>query len=531
MTSDFHFKYTDRDYLSLRDQLIQYLRSRLPNWVPGDPNDGQYPDPNDFATALVEANAYLGDLFSYYLDRAAQEASPISAQSPSNVLAWGELFGYTPALARSARVDLTFTASGTDAIVIPDGLRVKNTKNFRFEVKLPPEDNGARIIAPSTSQVLPAYEGVTVYEDGVPGVELGQSNGLPGQQFRLPDTRIDARFLSIAVYAFINGTETATDWHNGQRLLDYGPDHNVFSIKTRASGQLDALFGDGISGKIPPVGYTLHAYYRTTSGAMANDPLNVPVGSVTIIDSSWDRIDLAELAGLEVTNTAVPYGGSDADTLETVKRKTVFAAGFQRRAVTAGDYAASARMHGGVLDASCTARVWSRPTVWIHPRSESAYNHPATRDELVKEVREMMRAHMLVGTSPQVYLGSPTPLNLEVEAYVTRTVKHSFIKEQIRKMIIERYAFDKLVFDEGISAQDILDLLTSKIPSSTLRFILPTLSPVFIDQPREEDIVAPTTPGDPGDFLAQRYLPMPGQLLYIGDDNIEITVHGGVKDI
>lgn len=521
------FKYTDRDYLSLRDQMVEFLKQRIPGWIPGDEAD-----PSDFATAFIENSAYMGDLLSYYVDRAAQEASPLTANSPSNVLAWANLFGATPGMAQSAIVELSLTTESSAPITVPHRTVVRSSTGYQFEIMLDPDSTGVvpdSILVTSAAPVtVRAWEGVSITENGLRGRDVGASNGLAGQQFALPETFVDRRGLWADVYQETAGDPLYTGpWEFTYRLLDHAPDDRVFSIRTAPDGKVSVVFGDGVSGAIPPSGYRIRVYYRVTSGAVANSSSAVPSGSVTMIDTAWDQQSNPELVNLLLTNPLPPAGGLDPDSLATVRERTIQVARSQRRAVTAEDYESAARIHGEVLTASCSAKVWSRPTIFVLPTSPLVLETPDLKTAFVASVQELMEAVCMTGVSPDVFTGLPTPLNLTVTAYLRKGVRQSIVQSVITKTVLAEYVYENLDFDKIVSSSDILVMLQNSIPAGLLNYLRCELSPVYADQPVvEED-------GDaaPVEYEDLRYSPRPGECLYVDEANLTVVLRGGIKDI
>lgn len=81
--------YTNRDFYSLRQDLIARVKSRIPSWYGSDPSD--------FGLALVEAFAYLGDVTGYYIDRVANEGTLATASQRASIINLAQIYGYTPA--------------------------------------------------------------------------------------------------------------------------------------------------------------------------------------------------------------------------------------------------------------------------------------------------------------------------------------------------------------------------------------------------------------------------------------------------
>ena len=58
--------YTSRDYSAILSDMTSLIPNFTSNWTNRDPAD--------FGMVLLELFAYMGDLLSYYIDRAANEA-------------------------------------------------------------------------------------------------------------------------------------------------------------------------------------------------------------------------------------------------------------------------------------------------------------------------------------------------------------------------------------------------------------------------------------------------------------------------
>jgi hypothetical protein len=105
--------YTSKDYYSIREELIQRIQDRIPEWKASDPAD--------FGVALVEAFSYVSDILSYYIDRNANEAFITTATQRDSVLNIARNYGYIPSGYRQALVELTFTNTSASEITLPEG--------------------------------------------------------------------------------------------------------------------------------------------------------------------------------------------------------------------------------------------------------------------------------------------------------------------------------------------------------------------------------------------------------------------------
>jgi hypothetical protein len=89
------FDYTSRDYLSIRQDLINRASITIPEW------DGA--DASEFANVFVDLWAYMGDVLHFYIDRAAAETFLSTATQRESVLAIANLMDYKPASPRASR--------------------------------------------------------------------------------------------------------------------------------------------------------------------------------------------------------------------------------------------------------------------------------------------------------------------------------------------------------------------------------------------------------------------------------------------
>ena len=101
MTIQRNIKYVNRDFNSLRDQLIQYTKTYFPTTY------------NDFTPAspgmlFMEMAAYVGDVMSFYLDNQIQETFMQYARQTQNLYELAYLLGYKPKVTGAATAILDF---------------------------------------------------------------------------------------------------------------------------------------------------------------------------------------------------------------------------------------------------------------------------------------------------------------------------------------------------------------------------------------------------------------------------------------
>jgi len=95
--------YLNKDFNELKNSLIDYAKSYFPN---------SYRDFNETSPGmmLLEMNAYVGDVLSFYIDRQYQEMMLPLAEERKNIITVAKMFGYKVKPIIPSYVDLTFTS-------------------------------------------------------------------------------------------------------------------------------------------------------------------------------------------------------------------------------------------------------------------------------------------------------------------------------------------------------------------------------------------------------------------------------------
>lgn len=342
--------YTSRDYLSLREDLIRVIRSRIPEWVADDPAD--------FGVALVEAFAYVGDVLNYYIDRAAAETFLGTASQRQSILNLASLLGYSPAGRLAARVDLLCVNNGPSLARIPGGATVTTVlreddvnKALRFEVGVNPDSaDGSWAVEPGGhSLLIPAAEGVTI-RDAV----IGQSTGLAGQSFIIRDAPLINRSLDIRVGS---SPETARPYTYVQNLYEATPTDDRFTYRTDDVGVTTVSFGDGISGTIPQLSQNIYATYRIGGGVIGNI---APGQSFSPVGFTFTGT---------ITNPAKALGGAQEESTEQIREAAFTAFRTRNSAVTKQDFQDLAQADNRIAKAKSRGNSLGNITVYVAPIS------------------------------------------------------------------------------------------------------------------------------------------------------------------
>jgi hypothetical protein len=95
--------YLNKDFNAIKSSLMQYAKSYFPD---------TYRDFNETSPGmmLLEMNAYVGDVLSFYIDKQYQEMLLPLAEERRNIITMAKMFGYKVKPIVPSYVDLTFTS-------------------------------------------------------------------------------------------------------------------------------------------------------------------------------------------------------------------------------------------------------------------------------------------------------------------------------------------------------------------------------------------------------------------------------------
>jgi hypothetical protein len=109
--------YLSRDFAGLRESMLTYAQQVYPEWQPSSEGD--------FGMMMLELFAYMGDIVSYYTDRAQFENYLPTATQRDSILNLAFMLGYLPNSGSPAAgfIPLT-TDKGTAEKTVPEWRRL-----------------------------------------------------------------------------------------------------------------------------------------------------------------------------------------------------------------------------------------------------------------------------------------------------------------------------------------------------------------------------------------------------------------------
>jgi hypothetical protein len=317
--------YTSRDFSSVKSDLVRRARVSVPEWTSGGTSD--------FTMTLIDLWAYVADIQNYYLDRAYSESFIDTATQSSSVHALARMLGYTPNPAVSATtIVYLYNATGA-AVTIPKGTTFYAPSTATADVVYFTSTAEVSVAATTSSgngQAVAVIEGRSVTE-----TLTTNYFGDPSGTFTLSESGVIPSSLELTV-----GTTTYT---HTTRLTEAGAASPAFTSITNSVGDTVIVLGNGINGLVPPGGSTLKVTYRVGGGSKGN----VAANAITEMSSP--------LTGITINISNVAVGGTNPETLASIKANAPTVKRTQDRAVTLLDYESLISTFPGVVKSFTTS--------------------------------------------------------------------------------------------------------------------------------------------------------------------------------
>lgn len=461
--------YTNRDFYSLREELIARVKERVPEWYGTDSSD--------FGVALVEAFAYMGDVISYYTDRVAHESNILTASQRSSIINLAKTYGYNPAGYQAATCSLSFSNSSGSAVILPAKTQVYGrvvdgdvVRQIIFtstsEVTVPA--NGSASVAASHGYYVSSKSGNEASGvSDIAGELIGTGDGLPNQTYVLSENSV----VDGSVRVFVQNGDAFGEWQYVLHLSDYGPSDAVFTTTTDADNYVSVVFGDGVSGAIPPVYATIKSDYVVGGGVVGNVPANTLTSLYAIPGKTLEEVAIIDTA-INVTNSVPATGGVNPDDLDTIKALASQSFAASQRAVTLADYTSLALQLPLVGKAFSVADVSSSVTLYVSPKRVSTATDPYplyTDDNLTltaewndgngnglqPSVEAGLADRTQIGVSLTVLPPTYVPVTISIMYNKFPQYTSAQVEAQIKALLIQYYDYSQVSFGQTIYPEDI----------------------------------------------------------------------------
>jgi predicted phage baseplate assembly protein len=331
------------------------------------------------------------------------------------------------------------TNSGSASVSIPANTKLSGTYNDTLYDFFTATTN--TIDAGATSGIA-VTEGVKVEKQLV----TSGSNGQIGQRYTLSGTNITPS--SVRVFVLEDGV-TEVEWTKATNVNTLPANTAGFSVYVSTDEEVEIVFGNRLSGRIPPVGATIKATYTTCSGAAGN----VPANTVKSFANAYSTT-------LSVGNSSSFTAGSDSESVASIKRSLKAVVRTQERAVTLQDFVDYANLVNGVYRASAsysasagTVTVYPFPFISAYPSyTQNSASVPAS---VVTEIQTTLAGVALLGVTVAVASSiTVNKVNITATIYVKPTHVATSVLANVTNALDGLFELDVLDFGKEVRIGD-----------------------------------------------------------------------------
>jgi len=314
------FNVTNLDYDQIKQNMIEYFSS-----LGGTYNDWNFQGSglNQLMSILAYNTHYNAMMAQFSLN----EVFLNSAQLRGNVVSAAKTLGYVPRSLRASTATINITVTGDGSapayLDLPRGTRfsaVANSEKYTFVVLDTQE------AALQSGQYI--FNNVTITQGILKRMLYIVDPTVTRQMFVIPDENVDMSTVRVRIKAN-SQSDSYTIFTPFTTLSGIGATSQIYFVQQNSQNLYEIYFGDGVIGLAPEANNVVEIEYMYTDGTIANG-----ANAFTSIDS---------IGGYSTISTAVvtaSFGGSAAESIESIRFNAPLSYITQNRAVTADDYRA-----------------------------------------------------------------------------------------------------------------------------------------------------------------------------------------------
>lgn len=294
---------------------------------------------------ILDVLAYNTHYNGLIANFALNEAFLNTAQLRGSVLAIAESLGYTPRSKSAAAAVVNLSITNTDVgrpttATLPVNSRFNTTIDdvaytFYTTESYVATDNGSGLYEFQTSD---GSSDISIYEGTLKTKSfLVSSNDNP--IYIIPDDNMDTSTAIVRVYRN-RSSSTFDTYLPYSQAISVDATSTFYGLRESPNGYYELYFGDGsIIGKKPAAGEFIVVTYLSTNSTAGNGATTfTPQSSLTVGSGTYT---------VNVTTVSRSAGGSDKESIQSIKQNAPIQFSSQNRLVTADDYIALIKSNYG----------------------------------------------------------------------------------------------------------------------------------------------------------------------------------------
>ena len=311
--------------LNITELDFEEIKNNLRTYLAAQPEFTDYDFTGSALNTLLDVLAYNTHYNALLANFQANEMFLDSAIKRGSIISLAKSLGYTPRSVTSAKANVDITVTKNVTV----GSTLSLLKSMKFSTTT---NNVTYIFNVNTTKTVTETSGEFIFQD----IELIEGNRLSNTFTITADTvsgpliipieNVDVSTIEIYVQNSI-GDLTSYAYNKVDTVVDVTPTSKVFWVEEGVDGYYKILFGDDIIGKQLVAGNIVTVSYLASKGSAPNGAQNfIIVGTI------------AGETQVQVTTNTAAAGGTEKETVASIKFNAPKFNASRNRAVTAKDY-------------------------------------------------------------------------------------------------------------------------------------------------------------------------------------------------
>ena len=275
---------------------------------------------------LLDILAYNTHYNAFYLNMVANEMFIDSATTRSAMISLSKLLGYVPKSRTGAKANVNISITPDDA---PANITIaKNTRfgsaingiNYTFVT-----DQSYSTTANSDNATV-VVQNVSLIEGDPLTYNYTANTQDSSQRFTVPNRGVDHSTITVSIKENSSST-ILSPYNQASDLIELSSTSNVFFIEESTDFLTEIKFGDGVLGRKLITGNIVIINYNICSGGLGNGANNFAVATTA-----------GGYSAVNITTNSKAEGGSEEETINSIRFNAPRHYSTQNRAVTTDDY-------------------------------------------------------------------------------------------------------------------------------------------------------------------------------------------------
>ena len=380
-------RFANLDFDEIRTSIKDYLRTNS-NFTDFDFEGSNF-------SVLIDILAYNTYITAFNANMVVNESFLDSATVRENVVSLARNVGYVPRSRRCAKAVVSFDVNLGTPVTAPTQLILKSglvcvapTDNTSYIFSIPENI----ITTVNADSAIASFENVEIYQGNLITQQFANVSAL-NYKFILNNANIDTSTIVVKV--------GGVQYKMVDNITEIDGTSEIYLIQEIEDNRYQIIFGDGILGKKLPNGSTVDVSYIITDGIDGNGPSLFSFSG--ILTNNLDQIQTPS-APITVTTVSSAAGGTDLESIDSIKYFAPRLYSSQYRAVTSVDYEALIKYIYPETEAVTVigGEVMDPPqygNVFISIKPKDSYRlSDFTKSDILKKIKQ----YGVIGINPQI---------------------------------------------------------------------------------------------------------------------------------